>query len=130
MTRRKLEITGHMNERDFPHIVELELPPGGFRSQGLEFDAFHRERGIPIRRGRGRQEAEQFPDRFCFRHRGCLPEALRRYSLDLFTLQARAPLRLESAVSVLLLAARRRRQSHDAGGSATVAQIYARYRAY
>jgi hypothetical protein len=30
----------HMNERDFPHIVELELPLGGFRSQSLEFDAF------------------------------------------------------------------------------------------
>jgi hypothetical protein len=66
MTRRKFEITGHMNEREFPHIVELELPPGGFRSKGLEFDAFHRERGIPIRRGRGRHEVEQFHIRFCF----------------------------------------------------------------
>jgi len=33
MTRRKFEITGHINERDFPQIVELELPPDGFRSQ-------------------------------------------------------------------------------------------------
>ena len=66
MTRRKFEITGHMNEREFPHLVELELPPGGFRSKGLQFDAFHRERGIPIRRGRGRHEAEQFHVRFCF----------------------------------------------------------------
>ncbi len=52
MSRRKGEITSHMNERDFPQLVELELPPGGFRSQSLEFEAFHRERGIPIRRGR------------------------------------------------------------------------------
>jgi len=66
MSRRKGEITGHMNEREFPHLVELELPPGGFRSQNLEFDAFHRERGIPIRRGRGRHEVEQFHVRFCF----------------------------------------------------------------
>jgi hypothetical protein len=29
-----------MNERDFPHLVELELPPGGLPSQNLEFDAF------------------------------------------------------------------------------------------
>jgi hypothetical protein len=29
MTRRKGEITARMNERDFPHIVELELPSGG-----------------------------------------------------------------------------------------------------
>src|SRR5262245_59070395 len=55
-----------MNERDFPHLVELELPPGGLPSQNLEFDAFHREHGIPIRRGRGRHEAEQFHVRFCF----------------------------------------------------------------
>jgi len=49
MTRRKREITGLMNERDFPHLVEL-----------------HRERRIPVRRGRSRQEAEQSYIRFCF----------------------------------------------------------------
>jgi hypothetical protein len=35
MTRRKGEITGHQNERDFPHIVELPLPSGGFRGHIL-----------------------------------------------------------------------------------------------
>ena len=66
MTRRKFEITGHMNERDFPHLVDLELPPGGFRNKSLEFYAFHRERSIPIRRGRGRHEVEQCHVHFCF----------------------------------------------------------------
>jgi hypothetical protein len=66
MTRRKGEITGLMNERDFPHLVELALPRGGFRTDTAEFDAFHREHGLPIRRGRGRQESEQFYIRFCF----------------------------------------------------------------
>jgi hypothetical protein len=66
MSRRKSEITGHMNERDFPHHVELELPAGGFRDKSQELESFHRERGIAIRRGRGRQEAEQFRVRFCF----------------------------------------------------------------
>jgi len=66
MTRRKREITGLMNERDFPHLVELALPPRGFRSVFLEFDAFHRERRIPVRRGRSRHEAEQSHIRFCF----------------------------------------------------------------
>src|SRR5262249_54482055 len=33
------ESTAHMNEWDFPHIGELELPPGGFRSKSFEFDA-------------------------------------------------------------------------------------------
>jgi hypothetical protein len=43
MTRRKREITGLANEQDFPHLVELTFPPGGFRSVFLEIDAFHRE---------------------------------------------------------------------------------------
>jgi hypothetical protein len=50
MTRRKREIIGLRNERDFPHLVELALPPGGFRGVFLEFDAFHRERRIPVQR--------------------------------------------------------------------------------
>ena len=66
MTRRKREIVGLTNERDFPHLVELALPPGGFRSVFLEFDAFHRQRRIPVRRGRSRHEAEQSYIRFCF----------------------------------------------------------------
>jgi hypothetical protein len=66
MSRRKSEITARMNQRDFPHIVELDLPPGGFRSQSLEFESFHRERGLVIRRGCGRHEGEQFHVRFCF----------------------------------------------------------------
>ena len=43
MTRRKREIIGLRNERDFPYLVELALPPGGFGSIFLEIDAFHRE---------------------------------------------------------------------------------------
>jgi len=65
MTRRKREITGLANEQDFPHLVELALPPGGFRSVFLEIDAFHRDRRIPVRRGRSRHEAEQSYIRFC-----------------------------------------------------------------
>jgi hypothetical protein len=38
MTRRKREIVGLTNERDFPHLVELAVPPEGFRSAFLEFD--------------------------------------------------------------------------------------------
>ena len=58
MTRRKREITGLANERDFPHLVELVLPLGPFRSVFLEIDAFHRERRIPVRRGRSRHEVK------------------------------------------------------------------------
>ena len=66
MTRRKREIIGLANERDFPHVVELTFPPGGFRSVFLEIDAFHRERRIPVRRGRSRHEVKQVYIRFCF----------------------------------------------------------------
>ena len=66
MTRRKREIVGLTNERDFPYLVELALPPGGFRSVFLEIDAFHRERRIPVRRGRSRHEVKPFYIRFCF----------------------------------------------------------------
>jgi hypothetical protein len=66
MSRRKGERTGAINEREFPHLVELALPSGGFRSRSSEFDAFHRERGIPMLRGRGRNDAEQFYVSFCF----------------------------------------------------------------
>ena len=59
MTHRKREIIGLRNERDFPHLVELALPPGPFRSVFLEIDAFHRERRIPVRRGRSRHEVKQ-----------------------------------------------------------------------
>jgi hypothetical protein len=48
MTRRKREIVGLRNEQDFPHLVELALPLGPFRSVFLEIDAFHRERRIPV----------------------------------------------------------------------------------
>src|SRR6516162_6786007 len=66
MTRRKREIVGLRNERDFPHLVELALPLGSFRSVFLEIDAFHRERRIPVRRGRSRHEVKQVYIRFCF----------------------------------------------------------------
>ena len=66
MTHLKREIIGLRNERDFPNVVELGLPPGGFRGVLLEIDAFHRERRIPVRRGRNRHEGKQVYIRFCF----------------------------------------------------------------
>jgi hypothetical protein len=44
----------------------LELPSGRFRNMSKEFQSFHRECSIPIRRGRGRHEEEEFHVRFCF----------------------------------------------------------------
>ena len=64
--RRKSEAVRFMNERNFPHLVELELPLEGFRSVLLEIDEFHRERQIPVLRGRNRYEVKSFHIRFCF----------------------------------------------------------------
>jgi transposase len=66
---RKREIVGLRNEREFPFVVELALPLGPFRNVFLEIDALHRERRIPIRRGRSRHEVKQVYIRFCFRDR-------------------------------------------------------------
>jgi hypothetical protein len=35
MIRRKSEMVRLTNERDFPHLVELALPPEGFRYRAL-----------------------------------------------------------------------------------------------
>jgi hypothetical protein len=66
LAQNKREIIGLRNERDFPYLVEFALPPGGFGSIFLEIDAFHRERRIPVRRGRSRHEVKPFYIRFCF----------------------------------------------------------------
>ena len=53
-----------MNERHYPHIVELPLPSAGFRSKSDDMLAFHRERGIEPRRGRGWHDDEQYYVRY------------------------------------------------------------------
>jgi hypothetical protein len=55
-----------MNERDYPHIVELPVPRGGFRDTSFAIDDFHQERGVEIRRGQGSYEEGQFYVRYCF----------------------------------------------------------------
>jgi hypothetical protein len=55
-----------MNERDFPHIVELPLPPGGLRERTGEVAAFHEERGLVMRQGRARRDDGEFCVRLCF----------------------------------------------------------------
>jgi hypothetical protein len=66
MSRRKGEINARKNERDFPHIVELQLELDGFHDRELDIAAFHQGRGIPVRRGRGIRQAGAFSLRFCF----------------------------------------------------------------
>lgn len=65
-TYRKGEKTSRMNERDYPHIVQLAVPPKGF---GLIHDtmmAFHCELGIENRRGRTISRDGHWVCRWCF----------------------------------------------------------------
>jgi hypothetical protein len=69
MTRhvpRKSKFVRRTNERDFPHLVELVVLLEDFHSIFLEIDAFHRERHIPVRRGRSRYQVKPFHIQFCF----------------------------------------------------------------
>jgi hypothetical protein len=43
MTRRKGEPTSRTNERDYPYIVEMPLPEGGFGKTLDVMEAFHRD---------------------------------------------------------------------------------------
>jgi hypothetical protein len=67
MTRRKGERTARFNERDFPHIVEVALPDGGFGNTLHDIEAFHSERGIESRRGRRQRRDDREFVRWCFK---------------------------------------------------------------
>ena len=56
-------------ERDFPHFVEMAVPPGGFGRQLDRMYDWHRERGIEARRGSGRREEARDIVRWCFADR-------------------------------------------------------------
>jgi hypothetical protein len=66
MTRRRGQTTGRINERDYPHIVELPVPQGGFRDTSLAIEGFHNEHGIQSKLGRGSYDEGQFYVRYCF----------------------------------------------------------------
>jgi hypothetical protein len=66
--------------RDFPHVVEIVVPLGGF---GRKFDAMHAHlRGVEHVRGRGRREGEQDITRWRF---------ARREDAEAFGAYARSP---------------------------------------
>jgi len=69
MSRRKAERTSRANERDFPNIVELPVPPNGFGAKLDSIHEFHRQRGLEARRGRGQRRNDQEYVRWCFADR-------------------------------------------------------------
>jgi len=63
------ERTAAQNEREFPHIVELQVPPNGFGAQLDAMYEFHRKRDLEARRGRGERREERNFVRWCFANR-------------------------------------------------------------
>jgi hypothetical protein len=66
MARRRGETTGRINERDYPRIVELPVPRGGFRDTSFAIATFHREHRIESKHGQGSYDEGQFYVRYCF----------------------------------------------------------------
>jgi hypothetical protein len=66
MSYRRGERTAAQNEREFPNIVELLVPPGGFGPNLDTIYAFHRECGIETRRGRSARRQDTDYVRWCF----------------------------------------------------------------
>jgi hypothetical protein len=69
LTVRTSEITAAQNERRYRHIVEVPIPPNGLGATLVAMHAFHRERGLELRRGRGRRREECDYVRWCFADR-------------------------------------------------------------
>ena len=67
MARYKGRPTAKSIERQFPHMVEVVIPPGGLGRRLDDMYAFHAEHGIQPRHGRGRRDAEGRDHvRWCF----------------------------------------------------------------
>jgi hypothetical protein len=54
MTRYKGRTSQKATEREFPHVVEIAVPPRGLGKRLDAMHAFHAERGISACLGRGR----------------------------------------------------------------------------
>jgi hypothetical protein len=66
MIRRRNQTTGRINERDYPHMVELPVPHGGFGDTSWTIEGFHKEHGIESKRGRRSYDEGQSYVRYCF----------------------------------------------------------------
>lgn len=56
MTRYKGRMSPKAIERDFPHVVEIQVPRGGLGAQLDAMHYFHRARGIQACLGLGRRD--------------------------------------------------------------------------
>ena len=70
MSRYKGRQNANAVERDFPHIVEMAIPDGGFGDRLDAMHDWHLARGIQAKHGQGRRdERGQYFIRWCFADR-------------------------------------------------------------
>jgi hypothetical protein len=91
MTYRQVERMARINERDFPHLVEVALPDGGLRSMLNDIEAFHHERGIARRRGRRWRRDDQEYVRWCFEDSAHADAFVKRFGAERVVLPAKKP---------------------------------------
>jgi hypothetical protein len=89
MTYRQVERIARLNKRDFPHLVELMLPDGGFGNMLDDIETFHHERGIERRRGRRRRGDDHEYGRWCFEDPTHADEFVKRFGGERVTLPAK-----------------------------------------
>jgi len=66
VTRYKGRQSAKAVERDFPHFVDMVVPPGGLGSRLDGMYEFHTRHGIKPQRGHGRHDANGAVIRWCF----------------------------------------------------------------
>ena len=66
MTRYKGRQNAKAVEQDFPHFVDIVVPPGGLGSKLDAMYDFHTQYGIKPQRGHGRHDANGSVIRWCF----------------------------------------------------------------
>lgn len=66
MSRRKGERTFAMNERDYPNLVAIPVPPNGLGMTLNAMHDWHREHGVRHYGGRGARRGETDWTTFCF----------------------------------------------------------------
>ena len=66
MTRYKGRVGAIETERAYPHIVELNIPPGGLGRRLDVMANWHKQRGLEVREGKNYYAEPNWYARWCF----------------------------------------------------------------
>ena len=66
MTRYKGQQRAKRTELEFPHHVDITIPPGGLGTRLDAMYAFHAQHGVKPQRGHGKHDADSAVIRWCF----------------------------------------------------------------